>query len=306
MISLYFRHWRAVIERPEFWSWARLGLTSENLSNALLQQEGGIVSVLSLVSEIDSYLSTITLRPLLDWIAETFSHGHNKTEEERPRLGLQRLILNVDKLRETFVPPVLFAATLCKVEEVILPDLFRKYEDFEKHKNYSSDLFHKIVEVNEDELQLKLLSIMGEAENPICLDHISPCIVGIAVNKLETVDLVACIEKNYAKEVLRNICEGVGTLRCLNIAYNNLGSVPLDTIEKLMCKLESLDMQGSELESDQIREFLCLIKLKKTTSLRHINLFDQPPLSVNETEELKKLCEEALAENLAVNLQVDF
>ena len=114
MISLYFRHWRAVIERPEFWSWARLGLTSENLSNALLQQEGGIVSVLSLVSEIDSYLSTITLRPLLDWIAETFSHGHNKTEEERPRLGLQSLILNVDKLKETFVPPVLFAATLCK------------------------------------------------------------------------------------------------------------------------------------------------------------------------------------------------
>ena len=70
----HFRHWRAVIEHPEFWSWARLWLTSENLSNALLQQEGGIVSVLSLVNEIDSYLSTITLRPLLDWITETFGH----------------------------------------------------------------------------------------------------------------------------------------------------------------------------------------------------------------------------------------
>ena len=116
-----------------------------------------------------------------------------------------------------------------------------------------------------DDLVLADLSLAESA----CLYNrsgptVDPDLLGMAISKLETVDLATTLINNFQVGSILEKNTHYSSLRCINLSLIDLADIEVSKLVKFVCSLKVIDMSNTSVTQEQINAFL-KESLKSTT-----------------------------------------
>ena len=278
-VALVSKMWRQVVEKPRYWTWARINLNIffnsviemyldsassgeksssrrfENISRVRLdEREGTLVS--------PSNLSKATVNKM-----EVNLHGNAELGKEQleavfkgfaeiNELKLRKLTLDGVELWE--VSPDILSEAICRVDTVY----FDQLNEFEVGYNQAAALFNKIQQYSSKDLKLRELIFWDDDD--FYRSRIPPEVFARAIIRLEEVGLHGanddCISELFT--VLAHSREF--KLRSIDFYSKDLTEISPKIFSRAIIKLEEVDLGDSYVTNEQVKAVIkSIVKAEK-------------------------------------------